>query len=396
MSAWSGMSATRAGMAAPAAIRRAGITTGKPQRQFAAAPGFVRTNTTLKPSGVPGRRCLASFQRKFAPLETRKISGHRKRMSVSAAAVPSGVSGVVPSQLVEVVSAMSVALLGTLKACFLQAMTAAQAMIDDPWRPEEFWHWVLYFWVLKPTLWYAYKFVQILRGKQDVISQENFKLSFFGFLKDPLYIHGLGMAFNWFADSMVALCHWMDAPDHKIVQMMSSWDTGVYIIVGGVFLYKLQDYYLDEFLDIVAGKNKVSLGAQDLIHRGLELTIILGTFALATISMGVSRELIASVYSLMGIGIGFASKEVIQNFFGGLMLWTMRPFKVGENIFFLHPEGKLERQGKVVRIGYYQTVVTTDEGATYVPNQWFVSGEIINYSRTSSNFELREYQKTAL
>ena len=45
------------------------------------------------------------------------------------------------------------------------------------------------------------------------------------------------MAFNWAADSVVALFKWLGAADHKIVDMMSSWDTGVYIIVAGVFLY---------------------------------------------------------------------------------------------------------------------------------------------------------------
>eukprot|EP00976_Prorocentrum_cordatum_P013266 265290-Prorocentrum_minimum.AAC.1 len=54
----------------------------------------------------------------------------------------------------------------------------------------------------------------------------------------------------------------------------------------------------------------------------------------------------------MGIGFGFAAKEVIQNFFGGLMLWTTRPFKVGEYIKFLHPGGKLDREGTVLRVGY--------------------------------------------
>eukprot|EP00976_Prorocentrum_cordatum_P092476 1188958-Prorocentrum_minimum.AAC.3 len=53
----------------------------------------------------------------------------------------------------------------------------------------------------------------------------------------PLYVHGMGMAFNWFADTVVAVCRWMDAEDAPLIQLISTWDTGVYIIVVGVFLY---------------------------------------------------------------------------------------------------------------------------------------------------------------
>eukprot|EP00976_Prorocentrum_cordatum_P092475 1188958-Prorocentrum_minimum.AAC.2 len=55
-------------------------------------------------------------------------------------------------------------------------------MIDNPWKPEEVWVWVLFLYVLKPTLWYAYKAMQNLRGNKDLISPKHFNLSFFGFL----------------------------------------------------------------------------------------------------------------------------------------------------------------------------------------------------------------------
>ena len=43
-------------------------------------------------------------------------------------------------------------------------------------------------------------------------------------------------------------------------------------------------------------------GVQDLIHRILELVVVLSTFGLASMSLGVSKELITGLYSLLGIG----------------------------------------------------------------------------------------------
>mmetsp|Transcript_39966 Transcript_39966/g.67027 ORF Transcript_39966/g.67027 Transcript_39966/m.67027 type:complete len:431 (-) Transcript_39966:24-1316(-) len=390
-----GISATRAVLTAPALRTNSeAVAAHGSQRPVAAAARgrAARMTNAVAKSGFTAST-LAPLNRMRAPLETRKTRCQRTKLSVSAAALPFGPAAV---NVGAIVGSIGLQVAMALKNLLLTTTTAVTKMIDTPWRPEQIWVWAMYFVLLKPALWYSYIAVQGLRGKADKISEANFKESFFGFLNGPLYIHGLGMAFNWLADTIVYVTEFLGFTEVPFCQMIGSWDVGVYIITVGVFLSKLQDYYLDEFLVLVAGKGRVPTGMQDLIHRMLELIIWGGTFYLAGTACGLSSELIASVYSLAGIGFGFASKEVLQNFFGGLMLWTMRPFTIGEDIEFLHPGGKIDIRGRVLKVGYYQTIVCSDQGVTYVPNQWFVAGEINNRSRNHTSFQLRGYQKKAM
>lgn len=84
-----------------------------------------------------------------------------------------------------------------------------------------------------------------------------------------------------------------------------------------------------------------------------------------------------------GIGaaaVGFAAKDVISNFCGGLMLSITRPFLVGDQIVL--PSEHLE--GPVEEIGWYLTVVRDKEKRpVYLPNAIFSNAIVINNSRMS-------------
>ena len=84
-----------------------------------------------------------------------------------------------------------------------------------------------------------------------------------------------------------------------------------------------------------------------------------------------------------GIGVaavGLASKDVISNFFGGMMLHITKPFKRGE--FISIP--KADITGTVEHIGWYLTAIRdTNKSPVYVPNSMFAISSIKNISRTS-------------
>jgi len=280
-----------------------------------------------------------------------------------------------------------------------QVVQAVDKVINDPWRPEEVWVLMLYFACLRPLLYNLYYAVQTLRGLRSKICEQNFKESFFGFLHEPLRLLGVAMSVNWLADSAVVALQSQAGEVSPLVLALGKCDAASYIVVFGYFMYKLQDYYLDEFLDVCIGKDKVETGIQDLVHRFLEVIIIFSTLLSALQTFGASASIITGLYSLLGIGFGFASQEVLQNFFGGLMLVIMRPFQVGDNIVMTNPQREGEvLEGLVYNIGYYQTILLDEnDNPTFVPNQWFVSVEITNKSRTREYFSnLRSYQAAAL
>ncbi|MDF1677548.1 MAG: mechanosensitive ion channel family protein [Legionellaceae bacterium] len=79
-----------------------------------------------------------------------------------------------------------------------------------------------------------------------------------------------------------------------------------------------------------------------------------------------------------GAGVAFASKDLLANFFGGLVVYMDKPFKVGDVIG--SPDKKIE--GTVEHIGWRVTRIRTfDKRALYVPNSFFLIISVENTSR---------------
>jgi MscS family membrane protein len=93
-----------------------------------------------------------------------------------------------------------------------------------------------------------------------------------------------------------------------------------------------------------------------------------------------------NIYPLVAFGgigaatIGFASKDMFANFFGGLVLHISRPFKIGDEVNF----PSLNITGEVENIGWYFTHIrNTDKCLLFLPNSTFSSAVLINDSRRS-------------
>jgi MscS family membrane protein len=97
-------------------------------------------------------------------------------------------------------------------------------------------------------------------------------------------------------------------------------------------------------------------------------------------TFGFSISGILAFGGMGGIAVGFAAKDLLANFFGGLMIHLDRPFNVGEII--RSPEKQIE--GRVEHIGWRQTRIrATNMALIYVPNALFTSIVIENPSRMS-------------
>jgi MscS family membrane protein len=81
-----------------------------------------------------------------------------------------------------------------------------------------------------------------------------------------------------------------------------------------------------------------------------------------------------------GIAVGFAAKDLLANFFGGLTIYLDRPFSVGE--WIRSPDKSLE--GTVEYISWRHTRIRAfNKNPIYVPNAVFTSIVVENPSRMS-------------
>lgn len=118
----------------------------------------------------------------------------------------------------------------------------------------------------------------------------------------------------------------------------------------------------------------------DAIGKLLRLSVIITAVLVALQTLGISISGILAFGGVGGIAIGFAAKDLLANFFGGLMIYLDRPFAVGD--WIRSPDRNIE--GTVERIGWRLTVIRTfDKRPLYVPNSTFTSIAVENPSRMS-------------
>ena len=79
----------------------------------------------------------------------------------------------------------------------------------------------------------------------------------------------------------------------------------------------------------------------------------------------------------LGIGVGFGLQNIVNNFVSGLIILIERPIKVGDRI----EVGNVH--GRVLSLGARSaTILTNDNISIIVPNQKFITENIINWSHT--------------
>ena len=87
-------------------------------------------------------------------------------------------------------------------------------------------------------------------------------------------------------------------------------------------------------------------------------------------SLGVSVSGLLAFGGIGGIAVGFAAKDMLANFLGGLSIYLDRPFAVGD--WIRSPDRSIE--GTVEDIGLRVTRIRTfDQRPLYVPNSTFSS-----------------------
>jgi len=97
-------------------------------------------------------------------------------------------------------------------------------------------------------------------------------------------------------------------------------------------------------------------------------------------TLGFSISGVLAFGGIGGIAIGFAAKDLLSNFFGGLMIYLDRPFNVGD--WIRSPDKEIE--GTVEYIGWRQTRIRTfSKRPIYVPNSIFMTIVVENPSRMS-------------
>lgn len=121
--------------------------------------------------------------------------------------------------------------------------------------------------------------------------------------------------------------------------------------------------------------DKASVHATAKLLR-ISMWVVAGLMVLQTVGVSVSGLL--AFGGIGGIAVGFAAKDLLANFFGGLSIYLDRPFTTGD--WIRSPDQEIE--GTVEDIGWRLTRIRTfDQRPLYVPNAVFSQVSVENPSR---------------
>lgn len=126
------------------------------------------------------------------------------------------------------------------------------------------------------------------------------------------------------------------------------------------------------------------------VGKLLKASVLITALLVMLQTLGFSVSGVLAFGGVGGIAVGFAARDLLANFFGALMIYLDRPFKVGD--WVRSPDKNIE--GTVEDIGWRLTRVRTfDQRPLYVPNATFASISVENPSRM---FNRRIYETVGI
>ncbi len=165
------------------------------------------------------------------------------------------------------------------------------------------------------------------------------------------------------------------------LKFISSAKSFVFIVAIAWFLFGLIKQFEKHLLAKYShAKSKIDPTTISALTKVLNIVVIVLTGLALMQSFGFSISAILAFIGGGGVAAGFAAKDFLANFFGAVMIYMDRPFKVGD--WIRSPDKEIE--GYVEHISLRATHIRTlDKRPLYVPNSVFNTISIENPSRMS-------------
>ena len=202
--------------------------------------------------------------------------------------------------------------------------------------------------------------------------------------RESLFVKAVLSAFHAPAKSlMIAICLWQ-----LLVITVSLMDVNLPlskypILTLLVFVHTVwYGFRIIRFYELSSLNSEVERKIDKTAITGIaKLLRLLLTAILAIVGfdlLGLDPRGLIALGSVSGAALAFASKDLVSNWFGGIMLYMDKPFKVGD--WIRSPDRDIE--GIVEYIGWRITQIRTfDKRPLYVPNSLFNSIMVENPSR---------------
>ncbi len=112
---------------------------------------------------------------------------------------------------------------------------------------------------------------------------------------------------------------------------------------------------------------------ENLVKQVVYYAIVLLGIVIGAGALGFTPQALVAGLGLTGLVLGFALKDILSNFVSGILILTLRPFRIGDQIAIGGTEGSVER------IELRATQIRTYDGrVALVPNGEVFTSRIVN------------------
>jgi len=147
---------------------------------------------------------------------------------------------------------------------------------------------------------------------------------------------------------------------------------GIFIIFillyGAIFLSKVTEKKISQ-------TRSLTPSSRVLISKITKVFLIVSALLIGLTSAGIDLSLFAVFSGAVGLGVGFGLQKVISNLFSGMLLLMDQSIKPGDIIEMDGTFGWVNHMG-----ARYTELVTRDNKSYLVPNEEFITQQVINWS----------------
>ncbi len=136
--------------------------------------------------------------------------------------------------------------------------------------------------------------------------------------------------------------------------------------------WKLSDYFIKKIFS-PEKESKLDPTLRSFVKNFALVSAKILIIVIAVTFLGINTSSIVAIIAAAGATIGLALQGGLANLAGGIILVTLRPFKLGDYITAGGNSGTVEEIGL-----FYTTVVTFDNQEVFIPNGSLTGSAIVN------------------
>jgi len=151
-----------------------------------------------------------------------------------------------------------------------------------------------------------------------------------------------------------------------------------FILIIAMFLNRFISYTEKNLIDPSRMRKPMDQSTAAAIAKLLRVSVIITALLIVLQTLGYSISGVLAFGGIGGMAVAFAAKDLLANFFGGMMVYLDKPFRVGD--WVRSPDRSIE--GTVESTGWRLTCIRTfDQRPLYIPNAMFTTVVLENPSR---------------